>query len=99
MVGNKAYVPLTILRGIGGNMSIVELDSKGRITLPKRIREMVGARGRVLAVNAGDHLKIIPLPPSPVRALDGVLDLRKPFRELRKEAEDLALKESQRVSV
>jgi AbrB family looped-hinge helix DNA binding protein len=77
-------------------MSIVELDSKGRITLPKGIRQMVGIKGRVLAINAGDHLKIIPLPSNPVEALDGVLDLSKPFKELRKGAEELALKESRR---
>jgi AbrB family looped-hinge helix DNA binding protein len=77
-------------------MSIVELDSKGRITLPKGIRDAAGIRGRVLAVNAGDHLKIIPLPSNPVESLDGVLDLKKPFRELRKEAEDLAAKSAKR---
>ncbi|MDG6913273.1 MAG: division/cell wall cluster transcriptional repressor MraZ [Nitrososphaerota archaeon] len=37
----------------------MELDSKGRITLPKGIRDTAGIGGRVLAVNAGDHLKII----------------------------------------
>ena len=72
------------------------MDSKGRITLPKGIRQAVGMKGRVLAINAGDHLKIIPLPSNPVEALDGALDLRKPFKELRKDAEELALKESKR---
>lgn len=77
-------------------MSIVELDSKGRITLPKAIRESVGIKGRVLAINAGDHLKIIPLPPNPIQALNGALHLKKPFNELRKEAEELAVRESRR---
>ena len=43
-------------------MSILEVDSKGRMTLPKRIRESLNIRRRVLLINAGDHLKIIPLP-------------------------------------
>jgi AbrB family looped-hinge helix DNA binding protein len=77
-------------------MSIVELDSKGRITLPKAIRETVGIKGRVLAISAGDHLKIIPLPSNPVQALDGALDMKKPFRELRKDAEELAFREAKR---
>ncbi|MDG7018215.1 MAG: AbrB/MazE/SpoVT family DNA-binding domain-containing protein [Nitrososphaerota archaeon] len=77
-------------------MSIVELDSKGRITLPRKIRETVGIKARVLAISAGDHLKIIPLPSDPVKSLDGVLDIEKPFRELRNEAEKLAAKEARK---
>lgn len=75
-------------------MSVVELDSKGRITLPKSLRETVGIKGRVLAINAGDHVKIVPLPSDPMRALDGVLELKKPFKQLRREAEELALREA-----
>jgi bifunctional DNA-binding transcriptional regulator/antitoxin component of YhaV-PrlF toxin-antitoxin module len=70
----------------------LEVDSEGRITLPKSIRDAAGIRGRVLSIDAGDHLKVIPLPSNPVEALDGILDLKKPFRELRKGAEDLAAK-------
>jgi AbrB family looped-hinge helix DNA binding protein len=77
-------------------MSVVELDSKGRITLPKSIRKTMGIKDRVLAINAGDHVKIIPLPSNPIQALDGVLELKKPFRELRRKAEALALKEARR---
>jgi bifunctional DNA-binding transcriptional regulator/antitoxin component of YhaV-PrlF toxin-antitoxin module len=77
-------------------MSIVELDSKGRITLPRKMRETVGIKARVLAIDAGDHLKIIPLPSDPVKSLDGVLDIGKPLRELRKEAEELAAKEARK---
>ncbi|MDG6898641.1 MAG: AbrB/MazE/SpoVT family DNA-binding domain-containing protein [Nitrososphaerota archaeon] len=74
----------------------MELDSKGRITLPKRVRATVGIKRRVLAINAGDHLKIIPLPSDPIQALDGVLQLKKPFKQLRKEAEGLAVEEAKR---
>jgi len=77
-------------------MSIQELDSKGRIVLPKRAREKMGITKRVLVINAGDHLKIIPLPEKPLEALKGIISIPKPFSEIRKEAEELAEKEARR---
>jgi AbrB family looped-hinge helix DNA binding protein len=71
-------------------MSIVELDRKGRLTLPKKIRESLGIGRKVLIINAGDHLKVIPLPSDPFKVLEGTLSLKKPFRELRKQAELMA---------
>ena len=68
-------------------MSIVELDRKGRITLPKKTRESLNIRGKVLVINAGDHLKIIPLPSDPIRVLHGAFNTKKTFKELRKQAE------------
>lgn len=75
-------------------MSVIELDSKGRVTLPKAMREAVGIRKKVLAINAGDHLKIIPLPSNPIQALDGVLSMKRPFSEIRVAAEELAVEEA-----
>jgi bifunctional DNA-binding transcriptional regulator/antitoxin component of YhaV-PrlF toxin-antitoxin module len=77
-------------------MSIQELDSKGRIVLPKREREKMGITKRVLVINAGDHLKVIPLPEKPLEALKGIISIPKPFSEMRKEAEELAEKEARR---
>ena len=77
-------------------MSIVELDSKGRITLPKELRTSLRLGKKVLTINAGDHLKIIPLPQDPLSSLNGVLDIKKPFKELRREAEALAEREAKR---
>ncbi len=77
-------------------MSIVELDSKGRLTLPKKVRSSMGIGNKVLTINAGDHLKIIPLPSDPVRSLNGVLDIKKSFRELRGGAEALAEEEAKK---
>jgi len=68
-------------------MSILELDSKGRLTLPKEVRESLGIRDKILVINAGDHLKIIPLPSDPLGVLHGALNVRKSFRELRRSAE------------
>jgi len=72
------------------------LDSKGRLTLPKKVRSSMGIGNKVLTINAGDHLKIIPLPSDPVRSLNGVLDIKKSFRELRGEAQALAEQEVKR---
>ena len=41
-------------------MSILEVDRKGRVTIPKKVRESLHIGGKVLMINAGDHLKLIP---------------------------------------
>ncbi|MBS7611360.1 hypothetical protein KEJ27_04015 [Candidatus Bathyarchaeota archaeon] len=46
-----------------------------------------------MVINAGDHLKIIPLPSNPFQVLHGVFNIEKPFRELRKQVELAAGKE------
>jgi len=77
-------------------MSILELDKKGRVTLPKEIRHSLGIVKKVLIINAGDHLKLIPLPSDPFQILHGAFNVRKTFKELRKQAERVgenALKE------
>jgi len=76
----------------------LELDSKGRLTLPKEIRESLGIGEKILVINAGDHLKIIPLPSNPLQVLHGALNVKKPFRELRKQAELVAEKEARKGS-
>ncbi|MEM2704039.1 MAG: AbrB/MazE/SpoVT family DNA-binding domain-containing protein [Candidatus Bathyarchaeia archaeon] len=75
-------------------MSIMELDDKGRITLPKEVRESLNFGKKVLVINAGDHVKIIPLPSDPFRLLHGAFNVRKSFKELRRQAELLAEKEA-----
>jgi len=77
-------------------MSILELDSKGRLTLPKEVRESLEIGKKVLVLNAGDHLKIIPLPPDPFHILHGAFNVKKPFKELRKQAEIIAENEAKR---
>jgi len=75
-------------------MSILELDRKGRLTLPKKIRESFDIGKKVLIINAGDHLKIIPLPSDPLRILHGAFNTKKTFKELRKRAELTAQEEA-----
>lgn len=77
-------------------MSILELDSKGRVTLPKEIRESLDIGKKILIINAGDHLKIIPLPSDPFQTLHGAFNVKKPFRRLRKQAELIAEEEAKR---
>ncbi|MCR6624517.1 MAG: division/cell wall cluster transcriptional repressor MraZ [archaeon YNP-LCB-024-027] len=75
-------------------MSILKLDKRGRLTLPKKLRESLEIEEEVLVINAGDHLKLIPLPSNPFKTLEGTLSIKKPFEELRKQAELKAEKEA-----
>jgi len=77
-------------------LSILELDSKGRLTLPKEIRESLDIGEKILIINAGDHLKIIPLPSNPLRILHGAFNVKKPFKELRTQAELIAENEAKK---
>jgi len=79
-----------------GSLSILQLDSKGRLTLPKEIRESLDIGKKILIINAGDHLKIIPLPSNPLQTLHGTFNIKKPFKELRKQAELTAQKEAKK---
>ena len=78
-------------------MSVLELDNKGRLTIPKEIRESLKIEMKVLIINAGDHLKIIPLPSNPFTVLHGAFNVKKPFKELRKQAELIGEKEASRM--
>lgn len=47
----------------------VETDDRGRVTLPKGIRERFGQRYRLVELR--DEVKLIPIPEDPVDALRG----------------------------
>jgi len=79
-----------------GKMSILELDNKGRLTLPKEIRASLGIGKKILVINAGDHLKVVPLPSNPLEVLHGAFNVKKPFRVLRKQAELTAENEARK---
>jgi len=74
-------------------MSVLQLDKKGRVTVPKEYRNELGLQ-KVLAINAGDHLKLIPIPKDPIKALRGAFTTKKTFRELRRRAEAAAEREA-----
>ncbi len=67
---------------------------QGGLTIPKKLREALNIKRKVLVINAGDHLKVVPLPSDPFGVLEGALDLKKPFKELRRLAELLAEREA-----
>ena len=77
-------------------MSILELDRKGRLTIPKQIRQSLNIGEKILIINAGDHLKIIPLPPNPFQILHGSFNIKKSFKELRKQAALLGEREAKK---
>jgi bifunctional DNA-binding transcriptional regulator/antitoxin component of YhaV-PrlF toxin-antitoxin module len=75
-------------------LSVSELDSRGRVTIPKVIRDQMEMEKRVLVINAGDHVKLVPLPSDPLKLLHGGFKTEKTFQELRREAESLARENS-----
>ncbi|MFC4245896.1 AbrB/MazE/SpoVT family DNA-binding domain-containing protein [Natribaculum luteum] len=76
-------------------MSDVALDDRGRLTLPKEVRERYGDRYHV--VQLPDGLKLIPVADDPLEALrDEFADVEKSAGELCKEAREAALDEAGR---
>lgn len=47
----------------------IETDSRGRVTIPKDIRERFGERYRLVELD--DGVKLVPIPDDPVAALRG----------------------------
>jgi bifunctional DNA-binding transcriptional regulator/antitoxin component of YhaV-PrlF toxin-antitoxin module len=76
-------------------MSEATLDDRGRLTLPKEIRERYGDRYHVVDVH--DGIKLIPVADDPLDALrDEFADVEKTAEELREEARQAALDEAGR---
>lgn len=48
-------------------MAEIETDSRGRVTIPKRLRDRFGDRFRL--VELSDGIKLVPIPEDPVAAL------------------------------
>ncbi|QCW02202.1 AbrB/MazE/SpoVT family DNA-binding domain-containing protein [Natrinema pallidum] len=74
-------------------MSDVALDDRGRLTLPKEVRERYGDRYRV--VQLPDGVKLVPVADDSLEALrDEFADVEKSADELREEAREAALDEA-----
>ena len=67
-------------------MSIVDLDERGRLTLPSEIRKKTNLKRKALIINAGDHIKIISIPEDPFTTLKGTISIETPFKKLREKA-------------
>lgn len=76
-------------------MSNATLDDRGRLTLPKELRERYGDHYHVVELH--DGIKLIPIAEDPLEALrDEFADVEKTAAELREEAREAALDEAGR---
>jgi bifunctional DNA-binding transcriptional regulator/antitoxin component of YhaV-PrlF toxin-antitoxin module len=76
-------------------MSETTLDDRGRMTLPKELRERYGDRYRIVEVH--DGIKLIPVAEDPLDALrDEFAGVEKTADELREEAREAAFDEAGR---
>ncbi|ELY90954.1 AbrB/MazE/SpoVT family DNA-binding domain-containing protein [Natrialba taiwanensis] len=76
-------------------MADVALDDRGRLTLPKEVRERYGDRYHV--VQLPDGVKLVPVADDPLEALrDEFADIEKSADELREETREAALDEAGR---
>jgi len=74
-------------------MSDVTLDDRGRLTLPKEIRERYGDRYHL--VELADGIKLVPVEDDPLTALrDEFSEVEKSAEELRRDARETALDEA-----
>lgn len=76
-------------------VSEAKLDDRGRLTLPKELRERYGDRYHVVQLH--DGIKLIPISENPLEALrDEISNVEKTATELREEARNEALDEAGR---
>ena len=68
-------------------MSIVKVDKRGRLTLPK---ETNVRSTRAVVIPAGSFIVIVPIPPKPSKYAEGWLKTTKKRYELKKLAEKIA---------
>lgn len=74
-------------------MADVTLDDRGRLTLPKELRERHGDRYKVVELH--DGIKLVPVEEDPLAALrDEFADVEADSEELRRRAREEALNEA-----
>ena len=84
------WVKIMFLPTVGGGMSETTLDDRGRLTLPKEVRERYGDRYRIVQLREG--VKLVPIEDDPLEALRSEFaDVRKSSEELREEGRGAAL--------
>lgn len=76
-------------------MSEATLDGRGRLTLPKEIRERYGEHYHIIQLH--DGIKLVPVEDDPLEALRSEFaDVEKTAEELRQEGRKAALDEAGR---
>jgi len=89
------WIRFRFLPVLSGGMSEATLDDRGRLTLPKEIRERYGDRYRIVQVH--ESIKLVPIEDDPLEALRSEFaDIRKTSEELREEARGATLDEAER---
>ena len=74
-------------------MSDVTLDERGRLTLPKELREEYGDRYHIVEIH--DGIKLVPVADDPLEALrEEFADVDKTAERLRAEAREAGLDEA-----
>jgi bifunctional DNA-binding transcriptional regulator/antitoxin component of YhaV-PrlF toxin-antitoxin module len=68
-------------------MTVVEIDERGRMTVPKKLGLK---KTRAIVIPAGSFFVTIPLPKNPEKEAANWLPTNKERRELKDEAEELA---------
>lgn len=76
-------------------MNNVRVGSHGEIVIKKKLRKKYGIEPghEVIELDAGDHIVIIPISNNPLEKLSGKYSWKETAEQLKKMAEDLALKE------
>jgi len=67
---------------------ILELDERGRITIPKKWRESLDLK-RTAAIRSKQGILLIPLSNDPLNTLKGSFQTEKSVKELKKQASEL----------
>jgi len=71
----------------------VKVTRQGQTTIPKPLREkyMIDEGDRIIYVDLGDHVAILPVPKHPVKALEDLkIEVKESVYEMRKEALETA---------
>lgn len=76
---------------------VLDLDDRGRITIPKEWRDKLSL-SRVVAIHTKNSIYLIPVSNNPLKVLKGAFTTIKTTEELKKEALDLALEEITQVN-
>ena len=75
-----------------GMTVILDLDDRGRVTIPKEWRERFRIK-RTVAIQSKQGILLIPISSDPIKALKGSFTLEKSVRELKAQADNLLQQE------
>lgn len=71
----------------------VRVTRQGQTTIPKDLREKYRIKegDKIIYVDVGDHMAVLPLPKEPLKVLEGLrLDVKESVYKMRKEALEAA---------